>query len=575
MRLIAVCLMALLFTTACATRKPVIKGTPSRELSTPYTLKSGGQVAPLQQGITVAHADLWFNFDFRRKVLYGTTTLSLESERPRRTLSVDLDTRFKVEKVWINGTEVPPGNVRNPDGQLLITPPLAVTFPLKLKIQYYGQPRKPPNAPWDGGVLWQTTPSGLPWVTTAVQGQGCDLFWPCIDQPFAEPQRADIHITVPPHLTAASNGTLLRVTSQANAKTYHWRSTTPINTYGIALNIGPFEAMEGSYQSRAGETVPMVYYYLPGNVETRQARLLFEQLPPMLRFMERTIGPYPFSQDKIGLVQTPYLGMEHQTINAYGNNYKQDDNSFDWLLQHELAHEWFGNQMTGTDWDHLWLHESLGTYMQPLYAGHLDGPAAYRAYMDKLRSKLNNRFALVSGNSRAEHEVANDQLGPGLDVYYKGAWMLHSLRHLIGDKAFFAAVRELVYGTPEPNPDQIEPLHRTTNDFIRLVNKHSGRTLHWFFDVYLYQPELPVLEVTRTDTHLVLNWQVPGKRPFPMPVEVTVNGKLHTIDMLQSHRLAVPKNAQVKVDPQQRLLRFEKSYDDPDEDKKTAAQAAD
>lgn len=574
MRKFVIGLIPLLLLSACATRDPVIKGQPSRELSTPYTLKTGGFVAPLQRGVTVQHAELWFNFDFERKVLYGTSELTLDSQRKKRTISVDLDTRFKVEQVWINDQPVPSGNVKNPDGQLLITPQNAVAFPLKLKIQYFGRPRTPVNAPWDGGVMWQQTPQGEPWLATAVQGEGCDLFWPCIDQPAGEPQQLDLHITVPKNLVAASNGSLQKVTQLENAHTFHWHSDAPTNTYGVALNIAPYETLSMDFDSRFGNRYPVTYYYLPepgtstDNAETpaadtdENARDLFAELPQMLRFFEHYIGPYPFSKDKVGIVQTPHLGMEHQSINAYGNNYKKDAYGFDWLLQHELAHEWFGNQLTNTSWDHMWLHEGLGTYMQPLYAQYLHGDVAYYAYLNKIRSQLHNRYPIVSGMVKAEEEVYDEDKGPGLDLYYKGAWVMHTLRYLIGDEAFFGAVTELVYGRPDPRPGNFTPRYANTKDFIELVNRHSGSNMNWFFDTYLYTAKLPELVTQRTSTALTVEWDTTAESQFVMPLQISINGEIQTLSMTRKTTLSVTPDDVVIIDPHSLVLRQQPRFEE-------------
>ncbi|WP_218352987.1 M1 family metallopeptidase [Alteromonas lipotrueiana] len=556
-------LISLLVLSACATREPVIKGQPSRELSTPYTLKTGGFMPPLQRGVTLNHAELWFNFDFERNVLFGISELTLDSNRPKRTLSVDLDTRFKVEQVWINGSPVPLGNVKNPDGQLLITPQNAVAFPLKLKIQYFGRPRTPSNPPWEGGVLWDKTAEGQPWVVTTVQSEGCDLFWPCIDQPSGEPQQLDVHITVPKNLMAISNGTLQKTTQQKSAHTFHWHSDTPINTYGVALNIAPYKRLSTQFKSAFGNQYPLTYYYLPSaDSDSKQAQTLLDELPEMLRFFEQYIGPYPFANDKVGIVQTPYLGMEHQTINAYGNQYKKDGYGFDWLMQHELAHEWFGNQLTTTNWDHMWLHEGLATYMQPAFAQYLHGDVAYFAYLNKIRTQLNNKYPLVSGRIKAEKEVYSKDKGPGLDLYYKGAWVMHTLRYYIGDEAFFAAVQELVYGQSDPTPGNITPRHANTKDFIALVNKHADKDLNWFFETYLYQAALPELTQERTASTLTLSWKTSAESQFTMPVQISINGSLQTLSMQQPTTLSVSALDTVIIDPHSRVLRYQPRFEE-------------
>ena len=527
--------------------------------STPYSLKSGGQVAPLQQGLTVEHADLTFAFDFDNKILMGTTTLTLQGEGRRSAFSVDLDSVFTVNSVAVNGESLAASQYRNVGGELQITPSSEVTLPLTVTISYEGQPRIPVRAPWDGGVMWEKTPDGANWLATAVQGEGCDLFWPCIDQPHGEPNQTDLHIQVPKPLVAASNGVLVDVTDNGDTRTYHWQTRSAHNTYGIALNIAPYEKLETTYSSIYGNTYPIVYYHLPGNEQ--QAKVLFDEIPTMLTFFERMIGPYPFGNEKVGVAQTPHLGMEHQTINAYGNEYKKDEFGFDWLLQHEFAHEYFGNQVTNDNWDHMWIHEGLGSYMQPLFAQYLSGDVAYMTYLNNQRKGLINTHPIVSNKLMEVEQVYERGVGPALDIYYKGSWIMHTLRNLIGDDAFFSAVRELVYGTDQPKPGNFTTMYRNTQDFIEIVNRRTGKDLSWFFDVYLYQPKLPKLVETRTEDSVTFRWNTPQNLPFPMPLEVSVNGEVQVLDITSPNTITVTPFDVVIADPNSKVLRYEARYD--------------
>jgi len=533
----------------------VVKATES----TAYSLKSGGQVAPLQQGLTVEHADLTFAFDFDNKILMGTTTLTLKGEGSRSAFSVDLDSVFTVNSVAVNGESLAASQYRNVGGELQITPSSEVTLPLTVTISYEGQPRIPVRAPWDGGVMWEKTPDGANWLATAVQGEGCDLFWPCIDQPHGEPNQTDLHIQVPKPLVAASNGVLVDVTDNGDTRTYHWQTRSAHNTYGIALNIAPYEKLETTYSSIYGNTYPIVYYHLPGNEQ--QAKVLFDEIPTMLTFFERMIGPYPFGNEKVGVAQTPHLGMEHQTINAYGNEYKKDEFGFDWLLQHEFAHEYFGNQVTNDNWDHMWIHEGLGSYMQPLFAQYLSGDVAYMTYLNNQRKGLINTHPIVSNKLMEVEQVYERGVGPALDIYYKGSWIMHTLRNLIGDDAFFSAVRELVYGTDQPKPGNFTTIYRNTQDFIEIVNRRTGKDLSWFFDVYLYQPKLPKLVETRTEDSVTFRWNTPQNLPFPMPLEVSVNGEVQVLDITSPKTITVTPFDVVIADPNSKVLRYEARYD--------------
>jgi len=312
--------------------------------------------------------------------------------------------------------------------------------------------------------------------------------------------------------------------------------------------------LKADYASRYGNTIPMEFWYLRGH--ERQAKELFAGFPRMLDFFEQEIGPYPFGDEKMGVVETPHLGMEHQTLNAYGNGFRQDGYGYDRLLQHEFAHEWFGNQLTNADWDDMWLHESFGTYMQPLYSQYLNGDIDYFSWLRDLRLMLRNRHPVVSGSSKTEEQVYDETAGPGQDIYNKGALMLHTLRALIGDKAFFDSIRQLVYGRPDPKPGNFRPRYAGTDDYVAIVDKVTGRDLRWFFDVYLRDAALPRLDQQRDGDTLALRWVTEHGKPFPMPVEVQVGDTVHTVPMHDgSGRLQVPAGSLLIVDPRSKVLR--------------------
>lgn len=277
----------------------------------------------------------------------------------------------------------------------------------------------------------------------------------------------------------------------------------------------------------------------------------------MLDFFESMIGPYPFGDEKVGIAETPHKGMEHQTINAYGNGYVKTPYGYDDLLQHEFAHEWFGNQLTNSNWDDMWLHEGFGTYMQPLYLQYLRGDQEYFAALHQMRAGIVNKAPLVSGTPKTEEQVYDlKKGGPGGDIYVKGALVLHTLRGLIGDEAFFRAVRRLVYGTEQPVPGKFEPRYGSTKEFMRIVNDVTGSNYDWFFNVYLYQAALPELSVVRDDDTLRLVWKAPAELPFPMPVEVRVGQEVHQLPMsLGFGDVYLPPGATYTIDPHSRVLR--------------------
>ncbi len=519
------------------------------------SLETGGPMPAEQAALAFDHADLKFKILPDQKAIEGEATLTFTAKAPLTKLVVDFDRVFAISKLTIDGKALKPSAWTNPEGKMTITLPRTVAKgkSVTLAVTYAGAPLEAKRAPWDGGFVWSKTESGEPWIATAVQGDGCDIFWPCIDYPTGEPKLVDLHITVPAPLVAPANGVFKGMTEKDGWRTYNWQAKTP-NTYAIALDVGPYEEISGTYKSRFGDTIPMTYWHLKG--DTEKAKGLFAEFTPMLDFYEQMIGPYPFRDEKMGVVETPHLGMEHQTINAYGNKYRKDAYGFDWLLQHEFAHEWFGNQLTNKDWDDMWLHEGYGTYMQPLYMQWLRGDMEYYANLMKQRATLANRHPIVAGRPMREEDVYSDEKGPGHDIYYKASLVMHALRNLLGDKDFFAVTRQVVYGTTDPRPGNFKPLYADTHDYIAAVKKITGRDYQWFFDVYLYSAQLPELVATRDDKGLALHWKTPGDKPFPMPVEVRVGDRVVSLPMHggQGH-VDLPAGATYTLDPHSRLLR--------------------
>lgn len=545
---------ALLLTTAATAQETA--GPAARE-STAFTLATDQPRTPEQEAVRFDKADLSIRVMPDQKAIDAVAVLDFTALSPVSVLPVELDTRFDISAIAVDGTTLDASDWRNDEGRLWIQlgRELAAGDAVSIRIAYAGQPREAPRAPWDGGFVWGTAPSGEPWIATAVQPEGCDLFWPCIDNPLSEPGRVDLHITVPSNLAAPSNGRFLGKQDRGDGwTTWNWSAANP-NTYAIALNIGPYEEVSAQYQSRFGNTIPLSYWHLRSD-DPVEVRSLFAEFAPMMDFYEATVGPFPFGDEKMGVVETPHLGMEHQTINAYGNGYRLDGKGYDWLLHHELAHEWFGNQLTNTNADDMWLHEGLGSYMQPLYLRWLHGERYFQAELLEQRNDLINRFPVVSGVQRSEDEVYQGDVGPGLDIYNKGSLIAHSLRMLIGDEAFFRSVTRLVYGRPDPRPGNFTTRHASTDDFLAIVNEEAGRDLTWFFRGYLYQAALPDLRETRDGGRLHLEWVTGDGAAFPMPVEVEIDGRRLTVPMTDGRGdIAVDERAHVLIDPDSKVLR--------------------
>jgi aminopeptidase N len=537
---------------------------PGQPPITATTKASGGPISPERAALHLNHVDLAVEIFPATQRLQGVATLTLTSAAPQTELLIDLDKNLPVSAISLNGSALEPSEWSNPEGRLKIKLPTrwrGDQSQFVLKIVYGGVPHVAVRAPWDDGLVWSKTPGGKPWVATTAEGYGCDLFWPCLDFPTGEPDLLDFHVTVPAGLSAPANGLLQGVDKLPDGRTtWNWKARSP-NPYSVAIAAAPYKEISAIYLSRFGPKIPMYYWYLPG--EEGGAAALFQEFAPTMDFFEANIGPYPWSDEKVGVVETPHLGMEHQTINAYGNDYKKTPSGFDEIFQHELAHEWFGNQMTAGNWDDYWLHEGYAQYMQPLYGRWREGEARYAAMMEDFRLQIANRAPIVSGRIMTEEQVYEaENGGPAQDIYVKGAWVLHTLRNTIGDAAFWDVTRRLVYGRPDPKPGNFTPRYSSTDEYVKIVNQVTGKDMGWFFDVYLREAALPELIEDRVGDTLKLRWKTPHDKPFPLPVEVQIGDTVQRVAMTGgSATLAVSADAHVVIDPASRLLKRSKAVE--------------
>ena len=473
-------------------------------------------------------------------------------------VAFDLDPRFTIARVVVDGQIIDPSGWSNPDGLLTVDLPevLGAGDFANVVIAYEGQPHVALNAPWEGGFVWSRTPEGEPWIATAVQGEGCDMFWPCIDHSSSRIGTIDTLITVPDGLVAAGNGRLVEtIENDDDTTTFHWTARDPSN-YGVSLQIGPYELTERLYESQFGNTIPIQFWHLPGN--DKGVRRLNAEMASYLDFFESTIGPYPFSDEKAGIVETPHLGMEHQTINAYGNRFRRSALGYDWLLAHEFAHEWFANQLTHASVNHMWLHEGIGTWMQPLYLGWARGDMFYTSEMWRQRQMINSRVPLVPPEGTLP-DYNDREAGWGTDIYAKGAWIMHTARYLVGEEIIFPALTELTYGTDNPVPGNIAPINRTTDDFRVILERMTSEDLNWFFDAYFYQAELPRLVVEREGRNVSFEWVTPSEYAFEMPLEVRVRDTNRTLLMTDGRgEITLPDaDAHFLVDPENQILMYD------------------
>ncbi|MFU8812674.1 MAG: M1 family metallopeptidase [Balneolaceae bacterium] len=523
--------------------------------------RSGGVLSPAQAAFQVSFYDLDLTINPADSTVSGSVDAHFTMVHPSNVIELALDPRLEVHEVTMVGGEPLHFSHHPGDKRLMVHFPATVQpgTELAVRVAYGGQPRVAVNAPWDGGVVWEKTPSGDPWLGVAVQTIGAWVWWPNKDHPSDRPDSVAINLAFPDDLVVASNGRLRGTTPRDDGfTTWHWFHSLPISNYNVTFNAAPYEMLEESYISTAGEEVEMMFWVLPEYRE--QAEALFPQFSTQLRFLEELLGPYPFRTEKYGVAHSPYLGMEHQTIIAYGATFENDnlfglDGGYDDLHQHELAHEWWGNLVTAWDWRDFWLHEGFGTYMQALYAEHLQGDESYRRFMELFKRRTVSRSPIAPRQSMDSVEISG--AGRGGDVYYKGALFLHTLRYYLGDEPFFELLRRFAYPTPELETatDGRHMRYATTDDFLELANRMTDEDLSWLFEAYLREAQTPQLVIDYAEGETTLRWKTESGGPFHMPLELYVNGEMKFVSPIDGViTLDVSKDASIEVDPYSRVL---------------------
>lgn len=464
----------------------------------------------------VLRYDLDLTLNPQERFLSGSTTISFKLDDDAQVIQLDLFDNMAIDNMVLD-TKTKVTFTREFNA-------IFIKFPKKLqkgslhqlKIDYSGNPQVAKNAPWDGGFVFSSDTSGKPWIGVAVQGTGASLWYPCKDTQTDEPNHgASIKVAVPDGLMNVSNGRFLGSTKVKNGYTrWDWEVKNPINNYDITINVGDYVHIHDNHKG-----LDLDYYVLREN--EAKAKIHFDNdVKPMMNCFQSKFGIYPFVEDGYKLVETPYLGMEHQSAVAYGNKFKKGymgyDLSgtgagmfFDYITIHETGHEWFGNSITSKDIADMWIHEGFTTYTETVFIECIKGYDEALKYVNGQAKNIRNDRPII-GKFGVNHE------GSG-DMYYKGALLLNTIRHIINDDTKWW---KLLSDYSETYKKQIID----TKTVIDFFNKESGLDLTPVFMQYLTTTKIPRLVLHKNGTNLEYNWEN-TLLEFSMPVDITIQGK--------------------------------------------------
>ncbi len=471
------------------------------------------------------------------KSISGDVRIDFTAIQDFKTLQLDLWHNLELDSiVW---QEITVKSIREHDA-------IHVTFPVELtagsrhsiRVYYHGHPVEAANPPWNGGFTWAEDSEGNPWVSMSCEGEGASIWWACKDHFSDEPDSVRITAIVPAGLTAVGNGRPIGVYDTGALWTaFEWRVRNPINVYDVNITLGKMAHFSDHFNGAEGP-LDLEYYVLSYTLD--KAKKHFEQVKPMMACYEQHFGPYPFYEDSYKLVQTPFFGMEHQSSIAYGNNFKGGymgvDNStlgFDYIIIHESGHEWFGNSLTADDPADLWIHESFTTYGESVYVECMQDYSAAINYLNKQRWMIMNNHPIVGPKGVRFNGWDNDN-----DMYYKGAWMLQTIRMQMQDddtwwrilKNFSTTYRHSIINT---------------DTVINFFCRASGQNLAPIFRQYLYHKNLPALMYTvkkrGKGIEIEYRWEC-DEAGFEMPVRIEYGGQYVWIKPTSSWQKQVIKH---------------------------------
>lgn len=463
--------------------------------------------------------------DFNSRSIVGSTQIFFDAVESGSKIQVDLQEPLIVDSVSILFER---SEMDKRFDQLAIERKgniFLVTIPEKLlagdigvlSVDYHGVPREAVNPPWDGGWIWKTDRNGNPWMSVACQGLGASVWYPCKDHQSDEPDTgAELHIQVPDTLVAVGNGRLVEVMPFADGTTmYSWSVENPINNYNIIPYIGKYERISDSLSGADGN-LDLDYWVLEGNKE--KAKKHFDVVKPMMHCFEDWFGPYPFYEDGFKLVESPHLGMEHQSAVAYGNAYKMGylgrDLSgtgvglkFDYIIVHESGHEWFGNNITTADIADMWVHEGFTAYTETVFAQCMYGKELASDYIVGTRRSVQDDKPIIG-------KYGVNKEGSG-DMYYKGANMIHMIRFYMGDEVFKKALRDMNH--------QFRHGIVTSAQIESFLNDRIDMDLSMIFDQYLRERDTPVLEYKIENKRVHMRFRK-CKDDFTLPIHLRLDG---------------------------------------------------
>lgn len=476
----------------------------------------------------VQQYDLTVDFkDLKGKIAGRCSIISKVVSTPTDTLQLDLDEHLFISEISMDAKKL---RFTRQGSVCLVfysfSDLLLKNETFEIQVYYEGQPPIAKNPPWEGGFILKKDAKKRPWMSVACQTEGASIWFPCKNYQGDEAKQVIERYIVPDNVIAIGNGRLteqdLATFERKKTKVYTWVTKNPVNTYNIAFYIGHYSHWTDTLKGKKGN-LTMDYYTLTQNQSRAKAH--FQQTKTMMTCFEEKLGPYPFYEDGYKLVEAPFLGMEHQSAIAYGNGYQMGYEGydisesgvgllFDYIIIHESAHEWFGNSISAADKADNWIHEGFASYAETIYIECMFGKEkAFRYQLGKKR-QINNSNILQGPYNSCDSSI-NDQ-------YFKAAQVVHMLRILFNNDPLFWSILRAV---------NTHFYHQLTDSrvFEQYITQLAGLDLTKFFDQYVRNKEIPVLEVRNNAAGYLEYRYTNCIQGFEMPLDVQINAQPYRI----------------------------------------------
>ena len=432
----------------------------------------------------------------------GSVEMKLEVLSATLTeVELDLLNNMVVSQAWSGGLAAAHTHVSD-----LLTVTLDQTYTtgqiVTVKVDYSGTPSP------SYGSFGFSSHAGDPMIWSLSEPFGARSWWPCKDIPSDKADSVDVKITVPDTLVVASNGTLVSATDLGATKQYWWQERYPITTYLVSIAIHPYTEFSHWYHYSPTDSMEVQYYVYADHYAAVQTN--YAKTVPMIELFAGLFGEYPFLNEKYGHAEFVWGGgMEHQTISSMGG-------WGEYLIAHELAHMWWGDMITCDDFGHIWLNEGFATYSEALWSEDTYGVASYHS--DMAGAKYLGPGTIFVEDTSNFGSIFSSNLS-----YNKASWVLHMLRHVVGDTTFFDILQAYY------SDSRFQYATATTEGFQDVCETVSGMDLDFFFEQWIYQEYYPMYSYEWSavenggmfDITLDIDQQQTN-HIFKMPIDITV-----------------------------------------------------